>query len=349
MKKILIGIIICLSLPCIFVSASSVEKELIDANAKEFGIQYSEQIDFNNGLENILIKSEDIAQNALKTILKNIVSILVIMLLTSLLSAFRYKFAAADLGAIVGISALVLGNTTTLFGYGTSAIIQMSDFSKTSLPILAAAVTSLGKSISAVAKYAATVAFSELFVTISENLILPLIYCYIVSIIGYCITDNKSLKYISKFIKWIVTFILISSMLIFTIYLSLSHLIIGSVESSLVKGLKTIISTSVPVVGSIISDASETILSGMSASKNSIGIFGLLVVICYCITPFIYLGLQSIMFKICGIISSINDSKKINELIDGLSDAFTMMLSNVFCAGMIIFMSIMSIILAGST
>ena len=91
---------------------------------------------------------------------------------------------------------------------------------------------------------------------------------------------------IAEGLKKAITWILTSSLLLFTVYLSVVRVISGAVDGTTVKVAKTAISGVVPVVGGIIAEASETVLLGAGMLRNTIGIFGMLAILAACAYPF---------------------------------------------------------------
>ena len=54
----------------------------------------------------------------------------------------------------------------------------------------------------------------------------------------------------------------------------------------------------VPVVGSMLSDASETLVVSAGVLRNSIGVFGMLAVLALCAAPFLQTGLTYLVLKL---------------------------------------------------
>ena len=84
---------------------------------------------------------------------------------------------------------------------------------------------------------------------------------------------------------------------VFTGYLTVTGVISGSADAAAVRATKAAVSGMVPVVGSILSDASETLLASASALKSSMGVFGMLAVLAICLTPFLKIGAQYLLLK----------------------------------------------------
>ena len=116
------------------------------------------------------------------------------------------------------------------------------------------------------------------------------------------------LKNLRDFVKWLVTWSIKTILYIFTGYLGITGVVSGTTDAATLKAAKLTISGAVPVVGNIISDASESILVGVGVVKSTVGIYGLLVVAALWIGPFFKIGIQYLLLKftaaICGAIGT---------------------------------------------
>ena len=77
----------------------------------------------------------------------------------------------------------------------------------------------------------------------------------------------------------------------------------------------------IPVVGSILSDASETILVSAATVKNAVGIYGLWAIAAIWLGPLVKIGVHYLLLKALATFSTIFAGKKISGLIDGFSAA----------------------------
>lgn len=96
---------------------------------------------------------------------------------------------------------------------------------------------------------------------------------------------------------WLISKSLRVVLFVFTGYLTVTGVISGSADAAAVRATKAAVSGMVPVVGSILSDASETLLASASALKSSMGVFGMLAVLAICLTPFLKIGAQYLLLK----------------------------------------------------
>jgi stage III sporulation protein AE len=148
----------------------------------------------------------------------------------------------------------------------------------------------------------------------------------------------------SNLLKWLAKTVMLVVMLLFIAYLSLTGVISGSTDAATTKAVKTTIQTVLPVVGSIIADASETVLAGAAILRHALGIFGFLAVAATCAVPFLRLGVNYLLYKAAaGLAAAIADSR-ITKLVNAVSTAFGMIMGLVGASALMLFISIISVI-----
>lgn len=140
--------------------------------------------------------------------------------------------------------------------------------------------------------------------TLITSLLLPLVYAYIAASAAYAAVGNEGLKRIGGTLKWVVTSVLTTVLLLFVGYLTVSGVIAGTADAATIKAAKFTMSSMVPVVGGILSDAAETVLAGAGILRNAVGVFGMLAVLCMCVAPFLQLGIHYLAYKITAALSA---------------------------------------------
>jgi stage III sporulation protein AE len=210
------------------------------------------------------------------------------------------------------------------------------------LPVLGSAVAASGKPVSGTALYAATIAFSQFFMTLVKNYILPLTYAYIACGIANAAIGGKVLSRMGKLIKWAIMLALTVLIFIYVGYLTISGAVSGATDAVTVKAAKLTISTVVPVVGGMISDAAETVIAGAAILKNSVGIFGLLAVLAICLVPFLQIGVKYLVYKLTAALSATVGDEQVVGLIETISGAFAIVLGMVGTCALMLFVSLIS-------
>ncbi len=231
------------------------------------------------------------------------------------------------IAGVLAITAACAGSLNALISLGRDTLDQVQVFSNVLLPTMAAATVATGATSSSAAIYAATVLFSNLLINLITVLFLPLVYAYLAISAAEAAVGNSTLKRMADFIRWIITNSLKWLLLIFIAYITISGVISGSADSAKVRAAKLTLSGAVPVVGSIIADASETVLVSASLLRTSVGVFGMLAILGICAYPFLRLGVQYLIFKIAAALSAAIGEKRLVGMIDAVSTAMGFLLA----------------------
>ena len=198
--------------------------------------------------------------------------------------------------------------------------------------------------MSSPAKYAAVCLALDVLMSVAQKLIIPLIYCFIAISITGSISPNSLLCTAGRVVKWTATTVMTGLTIAFSAYIGLTGLITGSTDATAVKTAKTVISSSLPVVGGIISDAAAVVLSAASIIKNSAGVFCLVAVCALCAGPFAMLSVKVFLFKISAAVADMIPGGRLSALLNDIGTAMSMLLGLVGCCGIMLFISFMAAI-----
>lgn len=243
--------------------------------------------------------------------------VIAVTLLGSIVSQFSStaKFSCR-LVVIISTSLLLLHSSKSLMELGENTVQEISEYGKLLLPVLTGSLAAQGAFTTSTALYTGTALFSSVLNMVVSKILIPILYLFLCVCIGYSILADELLKRIRNFLKWLMTWSLKWILYLFTGYMSISGVISGTVDSSALKATKLVISGAVPVVGSIMSDASETILVSAGIMKNSVGSYGLVVLISLLIGPFLEIGVHYILIKATAAITAVIAGKETTGIID---------------------------------
>lgn len=255
------------------------------------------------------------------------VGIFVSVMLITLLRGFPGKTdRVMDLAGIVSLSMLMLSSSGALINLASDTVAQISDYGRLLLPALTAALAAQGGISASSALYAGTALFDSVLSSLISSILIPLVYIFLaLSTVGGSI-GSDSLKKCRDWIKWLMTWILKMILYIFTGYISITGVISGTTDAAALKAAKLTISGVVPVVGGILSDASEAILVSAGTVKNAVGLYGLLAIGAIWIGPFAKISIHYMLLRLTGILCSIFGSKNQSDLIQDFASAMGMLL-----------------------
>ena len=214
----------------------------------------------------------------------------------------------------------------SLINLASDTVIQVSDYGRLLLPALMAALAAQGGITASSALYAGTALFDSVLSALISRLLIPLVYMFLaISAVGSAIGAD-TLKKCRDWIKWLMTWTLKTILYIFTGYISITGVISGTTDAAALKAAKLTISGVVPVVGGILSDASEAILVSAGTVKNAVGLYGLLAIGAIWIGPFLKIGIHYILLRLTGILCGIFGGKNLSDLIQDFATGMGMLL-----------------------
>jgi len=236
------------------------------------------------------------------------------------------------IGAVV-IGILLLSPTNSIIKLGTNTVTQLSEYGKLLIPVMTAAAAAQGGTTSSAVLYTATVFFDTLLTAIISKLIVPALYIYLCLCVANSALEQDMLKKVRDFVKWGMTWCLKIVLYIFTGYISITGVISGVVDKSALKAAKLTISGMVPVVGSILSDATETILLSAGVMKNAAGVYGIYAILAICVGPFLKIGAQYLLLKLSAAVCNMFGYKPAVDLIGDFSSGmgFVLAMTGTVC------------------
>ncbi len=226
----------------------------------------------------------------------------------------------------LAMGTIFVGQANAMINLCASTVMQISDYEKLLLPVMTAALAAQGGTTGATALYAGTTIFNTVLSSLIANLLVPLVYVFLALSIANSATGEDLLKKMRDFVKWLMTWGLKVILYVFTGYMGITGVITGTADAAAVKAAKLTISGVVPVVGGILSDASEAVVISAGVMKNAVGIYGLLAVAAIWITPFLQIGAMYLLLKLTAVLCAVFGVKEASDLIEDFSGAMGLLL-----------------------
>lgn len=320
--------------------------------AEDYGVTQGEGLD--KGLSNLFSDALDQLEGLLRQSLATGLKLLAVVLLCGLAQGAcadggKEGLQAAELAGALAITALTMTDMAAMIGLGRGAIGKMDQFAGVLLPVMAVLTAATGGITGAAARQGATVLFSQLLIGAMDKLLIPMVYCYVAVSCAHAAVGNPGLSKLAGLLKSAVTTLLTAFLLVFVGYLTASGAIAGSVDASAVKAAKLAISRAIPVVGGILADASETVLAGAGVLRGTVGAAGMVVVLAICLTPFLQLALQYLVYKGTAALCATVAQPRLSGLIDAIGGAFGLVLGMTGAAALVLLVSLVFALTAVTT
>ena len=291
----------------------------------------------------------EIVSSALRTLKPELVqgagiclAVTAVVLLTSLVGGFPGKSnMVLRFVCTLALGTILLKQTGSMVRLGTETVRELSEYGKLLIPVMTAALASQGGITSSTALYTGTAVFDAVLSSLVGNLLVPMVYLFLAVSIANGATGRSLLQKLRDLLKWLCTWGLKIVLYLFTGYMSITGVISGTADAAAVKAAKLTISGVVPVVGGILSDASETVILGAGVMKNAVGVYGLLAIAAMWVTPFITIGAQYLLLKLTAAVCGAFGVKEASELIGDFSGAMGLVLG---MTGAVCFFLLISIV-----
>lgn len=249
-------------------------------------------------------------------------------------------------GAVALLAAL-LSDWNGVMELCRATLEQVDVFSKAMMPVMAYAIACSGSSAAGAVLYGITTFALDGAITLVNRAFLPLLCVYLVLSAVNAAVGEDLLEKLCQWIKWLISVGLKILLTAFVAFLSLSGALAGQTSTAVVKTAKFAISGGIPVVGKIISDATEAFFSGAALVKNALGVMGMLGVVAICLLPLCRLGINYLVFKTGAAVLSPLSGGGLGKLVERFGDAFALAFGMVgACAAILFFEMVLAIFLA---
>ena len=228
---------------------------------------------------------------------------------------------------VLGAAAIASQDLSALIGVGVQTMDELAAMAKLLIPTVAAAMAGGGCVGSASVWQVGALMLSDLFLSLMRNVLVPLLYCMIAASAAGALLEQSRLSLLSKGIGRLLSWGLSAVLIVFTAFLSLTNLLAGSADRLAVRVGKTVISGAVPVVGGILSDATEAVAAAALTLRGTLGVLGVFSVLALCLAPLLHLAVQYLFYQLAAFFSAVTGADPLCKFLEQLSSAFSLMLA----------------------
>lgn len=282
---------------------------------------------FSEGLWHVLSSALETLDPEFMEALGICTKLIAVTLLVTLVANLHGSAAkSAELVGTLTAAAIVFGTSDAMIRLGSQTVEQLSDYGKLLIPVMTGALAAQGGVTSSTALYAGTTMLNAILGNLISVWIVPMLYLYLALSIGEAAIGENILKKLVELVKWLCTWLMKIVLYAFTGYIGFTGVVSGTTDAMAMKAAKLTISGAVPVVGGILSDASEAVLVSAGIMKNAAGVYGILAVLAIFVAPFLKIGTHYLLLKLTAAITGVYGSKRMSQMIGSISSAMGMLL-----------------------
>ena len=269
-------------------------------------------------------------------------SLIATVMMVSLLRGFSANIGKIlELVSVVAVATILISGSQTMISLGAQTVEKLSNYGKLLLPVMTAGLAAQGGITSSAALYAGTMIFDTVLCTAVTKVLIPMVWAFLGLSVAFHAAKEELLGKIRDFIKWSMTWFLKIILYVFTGYITITGVVSGTADMAALKATKLTLSGMIPVVGGILSDASEAVIVGAGVMKSAVGVSGLLVVLAIWISPFLQIGIQYLLLKATGGLCGVFGIKGASAVIEDFAKAMGFLLA---MTGAVCFILLISVV-----
>ena len=197
----------------------------------------------------------------------------------------------------MALSGILYTALKTLFEMTRQAFLNLSVFLTSFLPVTASLYTMTGNTATAAAGTSMMLLFNTAVVALAERFLFPLLQvCFALSLVS-AVPNGVSLQSIITLVKNTVTTLLAFAFTMFSAVLYFQTAITASADNLAYRSIRFASGVFIPVIGSVIGDASRTVNASIATVKSTVGYVGVAALAILLLPPIIT---ACLLYTSCG-------------------------------------------------
>ncbi len=283
-------------------------------------------------------------------IASSLMSLLLLIVTAAVCSIFPESGSLFLMGKSVALMTVmfsVVSFTGEIFSQCASALLVTRDFMLTLIPIFTGIVAVTGNPALAVSFNSVVFAFGEGVALLFENAV-PTLSAVLTAVCSAgAINPYMKLQGIGRTLSKAITLVMAFVAGIFVAVLSVRGVIAGAADSVTIRGLRFLIGNTVPVVGSAIGEALNSLVAGIGLIKSTVGMLGIVGITVINLPVLINIILWKGALYVTGVAADITGCTEIKVFSENLSSVISL-ITGALCFVSFVFIISIAIILTVS-
>jgi len=285
-------------------------------------------------LKNVLGKILSVFFKGLKGEIAFVSTVAAFLIVSSVYSTFAdgTKNAlpdAVNFAVSAFICTVVYSHVLSSLDIMTSYVEELTGFMTSLLPFLATALCMQGAGTEAVTGSAILIAVLTLVEKVSISIVVPLVKILFAFICAGFITKinfSPITDYVTSFASktCTITMSIISAVLYF------QHALASSADSLALRSVKLAAGNLIPIVGSMVAEASSTVIAGVKLVKTTLGLFAVAVLLYMTLGPIMTFITRKISLKLLSALSSLLGNDSSAKVISSVYGVYNIMSALMF-------------------
>ena len=264
-------------------------------------------------------------------------SVIAVMLLCALCGGMKLSLGEKQLGGVIGmvgalcVCTTVVGPVVSCIEHAAQVVQAAAGFLLACVPVLAGIMLAAGQPVSAGSYNLLMMAAGNVISILSASVLVPFLNIYlalsVVSAVSPGINLGGVCNAFHKVVKWVLGF----CMTVFAGLLTVQSIVASSMDETAARAAKFVVSSFVPVVGSALGDALQTVTGCVKLLKSGVGAFGLLAGALIFLPVILQCLLWMLTLNVCAGAGDVFELKEITALLRAVAKAVELILAIVLC------------------
>lgn len=285
---------------------------------------------------------------------KLLVSIVILtifsMLLETLQSSFE-KNTVSKIGYAITFMVLMImaiNSFSVAIGYAKTAITDMIHFMIAVVPLLLTLLASMGNVVSVSVMHPLIVFMIHAVGTVIYLVVFPLLFFSAVLHLVSSLTDKYKVTQLANLLRVISVACLGVFATVFLGVISVRGATSAVVDGVTIRTAKYIAGNFVPVVGRMLSDASETVIGASLLVKNAVGLVGVVIILMLCAFPALKIMALALIYNLsAAVMQPLGDNPMI-ACLETIGKNLIYVFAALAVVGLMFFLAITILITAGN-
>lgn len=251
---------------------------------------------FGEGLWNVLQSAFETIAPSLTEATHICLCVFAAVLIAGLVSQFSSS-PTIELAGVTAVAALLLEPSRSLIELGVDTVQDLQSYGKLLLPVMASSLAAQGGVTSSTALYVGTAVLDAVLSAAVTSVMVPMVWMFLALAISHAAVGEPLLGKFRDLLRWAMEWALKLTLYVFTGYMAVTGVVSGTADAAAGKAARIAVSGAVPVVGGILSDATDAVLLAASTLGSGAGIWGILTVLAIFCAPSLRIGVQYLLLK----------------------------------------------------
>ncbi len=249
--------------------------------------------------------------------------------------------------AVMTVMFSAVSFTGEIFSECASALLMTRNFMLTLIPVFTGVIAVSGNPALAVSFNSVVFAFGEGIALLFGNIV-PVMSAMLVAVCSAgAINPYMKLQGIGRTLSRAITMLMAFVAGIFVAVLSVRGVIAGAADSVTIRGFRFLIGNTVPVVGSAIGEALNSVVAGIGLIKSTVGMLGIVGIIIINLPVLVNIILWKGALFVMGVAADITGNNEIKGFTENLSGVISV-ITGALCFVSLVFILSIAIILTVS-